>query len=1094
MAKRGEDTEREDESPKRKLNLSADDERKIRDEVANALKDQEKQEENLNKLYKERKKQLEELNRLKQVATSISRIEKDVEDDIIEYKKQVSREQKKYLENELSINSSLKTRGALQQRLRILENEEQQLLNNSSGKNAKQNAQKLEALRIMKSDVSLKMDAIDLQGRSIEQIEKESDVKQGVINLAKFELDTLKKKYELTKYVKAQADSLAESYGEVADEIAQGVKNIPLFGKLLGPVVDHFASSFKQTLSSAATQFSTTFTESIAGGMAPMAALKASAASIAGLMKVAFALAGPLLLLGVIYKGFAKMQELQKAGLDFKKNTGLTNIDADELGKRFASIAVSTQQIGVAIDDIQVAAETFRKEFVKVENVSDSIVKSSAILEKNFGVAVQHSAQAVTVFKALSGLSNEAAMKAVILASEMAHVAGLSADEIVSDIGKASTEGSDLYKYMKGNSQEITQAAIQARLMGSSLEGMADSAKALLDFEQGIENEISLIAMLGEDINLGRARELAARKDILGMEKELAYQLANIRDLSEIDPYTLEQMATTFNKSVKELEELQRIEKKFPDLQNERLQAAKNLYAQYGDIGQVTEEQLDAEAERIKYQEHLNSTTDQMMNKFSALGSQLATMLIPLGEGLLNVFEGLAFALEGPAFLFKLMYDFTSMISGAISDMIGPLGVVGKIMKTIAAIAVITAAYKTFAAVSGALAMTGVGGLIAPIIGGAAAAGILALGLGAISRVGDAIIPASGPIVTDPRVGTLVGDRRDDVVMGPGIAQQYTKANPVLDFLVKKSSMFKYATKFGKGGDMHYNENFLKAFEKIRAEKLLSAGKMGPVEPAMMGALNKNASKFGSGLSSLGNIAMALSYGSEFLDRTAVGKENVGKVATNIGLRATGSYYGGVGGAQLATALIANPLVAGGLAAMGPLGLLLGMGLIGGGALLGSIAGDKLGDATSHLLFSGLGMGAGDPLQDGTYSGFSKTDLAKIQAEGGSLQNFDAFMRGTGEKMFDRDAAEKIQPTSLVAPSIEKFVPKFLKPASMPNKKMGLLQQQMQQKEFEKLYQLMSQTQKNDNSNKTPYFVMDTYRVNAVLSSANSSNPITTRR
>jgi hypothetical protein len=111
------------------------------------------------------------------------------------------------------------------------------------------------------------------------------------------------------------------------------------------------------------------------------------------------------------------------------------------------------------------------------------------------------------------------------------------------------------------------------------------------------------------------------------------------------------------------------------------------------------------------------------------------------------------------------------MIGKAIFGWVDSLGWFGKILKVVAGIGVVMAAMATFTAVSTALAATIVGGLAAPIVGAAAAAGVLSLGFGLLNTksVGDlALSPGEGPIVSTAENGIFQGTKNDEVAMFPG--------------------------------------------------------------------------------------------------------------------------------------------------------------------------------------------------------------------------------------------------------------------------------------------------------------------------------------
>jgi hypothetical protein len=80
----------------------------------------------------------------------------------------------------------------------------------------------------------------------------------------------------------------------------------------------------------------------------------------------------------------------------------------------------------------------------------------------------------------------------------------------------------------------------------------------------------------------------------------------------------------------------------------------------------------------------------------------------------------------------------------------------GKVLKGVVGLAIVLAAYKTYAAIAAGSMFTGIGALAAPIIGGLAAAAILAAGFGMLNSIKDgAVDPNGGLVISKPEGGVL---------------------------------------------------------------------------------------------------------------------------------------------------------------------------------------------------------------------------------------------------------------------------------------------------------------------------------------------------
>ena len=180
-------------------------------------------------------------------------------------------------------------------------------------------------------------------------------------------------------------------------------------------------------------------------------------------------------------------------------------------------------------------------------------------------------------------------------------------------------------------------------------------------------------------------------------------------------------------------------------------------------------------------------------DKMAASTERINEIFGMIGDSMMPVFEMLGGMLEIVGLLispFQMLMDFTGKIGEGISNMIGPLGMVGKALKAVVGLAIIYAAYATVAAVSTALAATVIGGLAAPIVGGIAAAVVLAAGFGALSKVGDVNSPADGKTQVSTKEGGLFElSKNDDFVAFPGASNMANNSGGSTTVVESKTDM-----------------------------------------------------------------------------------------------------------------------------------------------------------------------------------------------------------------------------------------------------------------------------------------------------------------
>jgi hypothetical protein len=211
----------------------------------------------------------------------------------------------------------------------------------------------------------------------------------------------------------------------------------------------------------------------------------------------------------------------------------------------------------------------------------------------------------------------------------MSKMAGVAPSKVVADIANNSEIA---YKYFRGGPKELAKAAVSLAAMGSSLESAAKSSESLLDFENSITSELEASAMLGKQLNFDKARTAAFNGDLYGQEKAIMEQLQGIGDISKMNVYQKEALTKATGKEVSELLNLQRIQERFPNLDETRLAAANALLDAGQDISKLTEADLDAQTQRMAKEKEMQSVMDDLSNKVSAMGTGLMDAFLPLAQ------------------------------------------------------------------------------------------------------------------------------------------------------------------------------------------------------------------------------------------------------------------------------------------------------------------------------------------------------------------------------------------------------------------------------------------------------------------------------
>jgi len=105
----------------------------------------------------------------------------------------------------------------------------------------------------------------------------------------------------------------------------------------------------------------------------------------------------------------------------------------------------------------------------------------------------------------------------------------------------------------RGNIPALTNAILEAKKLGLSLDQVNKVAGSLVNFEESISAELEAELLLGRDINLERARLFALNNDIAGVTKEIAAQGITIESFSRMNRIQQEAIAKTLGMQAEEL-------------------------------------------------------------------------------------------------------------------------------------------------------------------------------------------------------------------------------------------------------------------------------------------------------------------------------------------------------------------------------------------------------------------------------------------------------------------------------------------------------------------------------------------------------------
>jgi hypothetical protein len=192
------------------------------------------------------------------------------------------------------------------------------------------------------------------------------------------------------------------------------------------------------------------------------------------------------------------------------------------------------REIGMLPEEVMKLTAGLNESFGSTQKFSDDTVKTVGQLVNLYGLSNQEAAE----FAKLAELSGETTAdtvlqyKSEIQALKARNNIALSEKEVMKEIAGISAA---TQLTLRGQGKSLADAAFQAKKMGlemSKLEGMSSN---LLNFEDSIAKEMEAELLIGRDLQLDKARQLALQGDLAGVAEEVASQIGSASEFGKMN-------------------------------------------------------------------------------------------------------------------------------------------------------------------------------------------------------------------------------------------------------------------------------------------------------------------------------------------------------------------------------------------------------------------------------------------------------------------------------------------------------------------------------------------------------------------------------
>lgn len=257
----------------------------------------------------------------------------------------------------------------------------------------------------------------------------------------------------------------------------------------------------------------------------------------------------PNLLGALIFtKGIEALEKFTEGFKEFKE-MGLTAGQA--INAQFKSMDLTSMDWWLGLSDTRGVMEGIVKEYGNVNALSKETVNELGKMAHHFGVSGEAVAKLNAALSQMPGETAKTAAHAMEHVGHMAELQGIAPGKIMEDMAN-NTEVMALYS--KDGAEGFGKAAINLHKMGVEIGTAARLTQGLLNFEDSINKQMEASVLLGREISLDRARELALMGDIEGSTKEVLKNLGGSAEFDKMNILQKQALAEATGLTVQELQ------------------------------------------------------------------------------------------------------------------------------------------------------------------------------------------------------------------------------------------------------------------------------------------------------------------------------------------------------------------------------------------------------------------------------------------------------------------------------------------------------------------------------------------------------------
>tara|TARA_R110002051_G_scaffold300131_1_gene367447 strand:+ start:9896 stop:12292 length:2397 start_codon:yes stop_codon:yes gene_type:complete len=233
------------------------------------------------------------------------------------------------------------------------------------------------------------------------------------------------------------------------------------------------------------------------------------------------------------------------------ENIGMSKTQGYELAGTMGAANLQGALFGISAQQNADAMAGLVEGAGDLNDLSGNAVVQVANIARNIGLGEKEAGKLVGHMSLVEGMTIKQSKATLETTANLARGAKLPIGKVMKDVADNMELTS---KFGNISVKQLGKMAVEAGKLGTSLTQMASLSEKLLDIDTARASAMELSVMLGRQINVDKAQQLAYEGDIEGAYKEMLGQLGGIQQFNQMDYYQKKQAAELMGVTTAELE------------------------------------------------------------------------------------------------------------------------------------------------------------------------------------------------------------------------------------------------------------------------------------------------------------------------------------------------------------------------------------------------------------------------------------------------------------------------------------------------------------------------------------------------------------